>query len=352
MGLFSKFSKNIGIDLGTANTLVCSEEGIILREPSVVAVNSLTSEVLAVGEEAKAMIGKTPSHIVAVRPLRDGVIADFGYAEIMLRYFLEKANTSKGIFKPISKPRIAIGVPSGITEVERRAVREAAENAGAGTVYLLDEPMAAAIGAGLAVAEPIGSMIVDIGGGTTEVAVISLSGIVISESIRIAGDELNTSIIVYMKKVYNLSIGETTAENIKIKLGSAFKISDESDEDQMEVRGLNLLNGLPRTVIVNRAEIKEAMVEPLTSIVESVKRTLERIPPELAADIYDRGIVIAGGGALLKGLDEMIAHETEVPVHIADDPLSCVVLGAGRILTDKTLRRVLELTTTNHAHLV
>ncbi|MBU6196666.1 MAG: rod shape-determining protein [Cyanobacteria bacterium REEB446] len=352
MGLFSKFSKNIGIDLGTANTLVCSEEGIILREPSVVAVNSLTSEVLAVGEEAKAMIGKTPSHIVAVRPLRDGVIADFGYAEIMLRYFLEKANTSKGIFKPISKPRIAIGVPSGITEVERRAVREAAENAGAGTVYLLDEPMAAAIGAGLAVAEPIGSMIVDIGGGTTEVAVISLSGIVISESIRIAGDELNTSIIVYMKKVYNLSIGETTAENIKIKLGSAFKISDESDEDQMEVRGLNLLNGLPRTVIVNRAEIREAMVEPLTSIVESVKRTLERIPPELAADIYDRGIVIAGGGALLKGLDEMIAHETEVPVHIADDPLSCVVLGAGRILTDKTLRRVLELTTTNHAHLV
>jgi rod shape-determining protein MreB len=352
MGLFSKFSKNIGIDLGTANTLVCSEEGIILREPSVVAVNSLTSEVLAVGEEAKAMIGKTPSHIVAVRPLRDGVIADFGYAEIMLRYFLEKANTSKGIFKPISKPRIAIGVPSGITEVERRAVREAAENAGAGTVYLLDEPMAAAIGAGLAVAEPIGSMIVDIGGGTTEVAVISLSGVVISESIRIAGDELNSSIIVYMKKVYNLSIGETTAENIKIKLGSAFKVSDESDEDQMEVRGLNLLNGLPRTVIVNRAEIREAMVEPLTSIVDSVKRTLERIPPELAADIYDRGIVIAGGGALLKGLDEMIAHETEVPVHIADDPLSCVVLGAGRILTDKTLRRVLELTTTNHAHLV
>jgi rod shape-determining protein MreB len=352
MGLFSKFSKNIGIDLGTANTLVCSEEGIILREPSVVAVNSLTSEVLAVGEEAKAMIGKTPSHIVAVRPLRDGVIADFGYAEIMLRYFLEKANTSKGIFKPISKPRIAIGVPSGITEVERRAVREAAENAGAGTVYLLDEPMAAAIGAGLAVAEPIGSMIVDIGGGTTEVAVISLSGVVISESIRIAGDELNSSIIVYMKKVYNLSIGETTAENIKIKLGSAFKISDESDEDQMEVRGLNLLNGLPRTVIVNRSEIREAMIEPLTSIVESVKRTLERIPPELAADIYDRGIVIAGGGALLKGLDEMIAHETEVPVHIADDPLSCVVLGAGRILTDKTLRRVLELTTTNHAHLV
>ena len=346
MGLFGKLSKNIGIDLGTANTLVCSEEGIILREPSVVAVNSLTSEVLAVCEEAKAMIGKTPSHIIAVRPLRDGVIADFGYAEIMLRYFLEKANTSKGFFKPIAKPRIAIGIPSGITEVERRAVREAAENAGAGQVYLLDEPMAAAIGAGLAVADPIGSMIVDIGGGTTEVAVTSLSGIVISESIRIAGDELNISIINYMKKVYNLSVGETTAENIKIKLGSAFKVSEESDEDQQEVRGLNLLNGLPRTVIVNRAEIREAMIEPLTSIVESVKRTLERIPPELAADIYDRGIVLAGGGALLKGLDEMIAHETEVPVHIADDPLSCVVLGAGKVLIDKSLKRVLELTTT------
>ncbi|MBT6842170.1 MAG: rod shape-determining protein [Candidatus Melainabacteria bacterium] len=343
MSFFKKFSKNIGIDLGTANTLVYTAEGgIILREPSVVAVNRDTGDVLAVGEEARAMIGRTPSHIIATRPLRDGVIADFRHAEMMLRYFMEKA-TGKGAFKPLSKPRIAIGIPSGITEVERRAVREAAENAGAGQVFLIEEPMAAAIGAGLAVADPIGSMIVDIGGGTTEVAVTSLSGIVISESVRVAGDELNESIVTYMKKVYNLAIGETTAEMVKIKLGSAFKISDVFDEDQLEVRGLNLLNGLPRTVLISRPEVREAMSEPLQAIVDSVKRTLERIPPELAADVYDRGIVLAGGGALLPGLDEMIAHETEVPVHIAEDPLSCVVLGAGRVLHDKALRRVLDL---------
>ena len=342
MGFFDRFSKNIGIDLGTANTLVCtSEGGIILREPSVVAVSRDTGDVLAVGEEARAMIGRTPSHITATRPLRDGVIADFRHAEMMLRYFLDKAN-GKGSFKPLSKPRIAVGIPSGITEVERRAVREAAENAGAGAVYLLEEPMAAAIGAGLAVADPIGSMIVDIGGGTTEVAVTSLSGIVISESVRVAGDELNESIISYMKKVYNLAIGETTAEMVKIKLGSAFKTDDASDQDQLEVRGLNLLNGLPRTVLVSRPEIREAMSEPLSQIIDSVKRTLERVPPELASDIYDRGIVLAGGGALLQGLDEMITHETEVPVHIADDPLSCVVLGTGRVLVDKSLKRVLE----------
>lgn len=343
MGFFGKFSRDIGIDLGTANTLVCTADGgIILREPSVVAVNRDSNEVLAVGEEARAMIGRTPSHIIATRPLRDGVIADFRHAEMMLRYFLEKAN-GKGGFRPLSKPRVAIGIPSGITEVERRAVREAAENAGAGPVYLIEEPMAAAIGAGLSVADPIGSMIVDIGGGTTEVAVTSLSGIVVSESIRIAGDELNDSIISYMKKVYNLSVGETTAEAIKIQLGSAFKTEEASDDDQIEVRGLNLLNGLPRTILVSRPEIREAMSEPLAAIVESVKRTLERIPPELAADIYDRGIVLAGGGALLNGLDEMISHETEVPVHIAEDPLSCVVLGTGRVLVDKSLRRVLEL---------
>lgn len=343
MNFFKKFSKNIGIDLGTANTLVCtSEGGIILREPSVVAVNRDTGDVLAVGEEARAMIGRTPSHIIATRPLRDGVIADFRHAEMMLRYFMEKA-TGKGAFRPLSKPRIAIGIPSGITEVERRAVREAAENAGAGEVYLIEEPMAAAIGAGLAVADPIGSMIVDIGGGTTEVAVTSLSGIVISESVRVAGDELNESIITYMKKVYNLAIGETTAENVKIRLGSAFKTDDASDQDKLEVRGLNLLNGLPRTVLISRPEVREAMSEPLQAIVDSVKRTLERIPPELAADVYDRGIVLAGGGALLQGLDEMIAHETEVPVHIAEDPLSCVVIGTGRVLSDKSLRRVLDL---------
>ncbi|MDD9897541.1 MAG: rod shape-determining protein [Candidatus Melainabacteria bacterium] len=343
MSFFKKFSKNIGIDLGTANTLVCtSEGGIILREPSVVAVNRDSGDVLAVGEEARAMIGRTPNHIIATRPLRDGVIADFRHAEMMLRYFMEKA-TGKGTFRPLSKPRIAVGIPSGITEVERRAVREAAENAGAGEVYLIEEPMAAAIGAGLAVADPIGSMVVDIGGGTTEVAVTSLSGIVISESVRVAGDELNESIISYMKKVYNLAVGETTAEMVKIKLGSAFKTDDASDQDQIEVRGLNLLNGLPRTVLISRPEVREAMSEPLQAIVDSVKRTLERIPPELAADVYDRGIVLAGGGALLQGLDEMIAHETEVPVHIADDPLSCVVLGTGRVLVDKSLRRVLDL---------
>jgi rod shape-determining protein MreB len=342
MGFFDKFSKNIGIDLGTANTLVCtSEGGIILREPSVVAVSRDSGDVLAVGEEARAMIGRTPAHIIATRPLRDGVIADFRHAELMLKYFLEKAN-GKGSFRPLSKPRIAVGIPSGITEVERRAVREVAENAGAGEVFLLEEPMAAAIGAGLAVADPIGSMIVDIGGGTTEVAITSLSGIVISESVRVAGDELNESIISYMKKVYNLAVGETTAEMVKIKLGSAFRIDDNSDEDQLEVRGLNLLNGLPRTVLISRPEIREAMAEPLSQIIDSVKRTLERVPPELASDIYDRGIVLAGGGALLQGLDEMITHETEVPVHIADDPLSCVVLGTGRVLVDQNLKRVLQ----------
>ncbi len=347
MGLFKRFTKNIGIDLGTANTLVCtSDGGIILREPSVVAVNRDTGEVVAVGEEARAMIGRTPNHIIATRPLRDGVIADFRHAEMMLRYFMNKAYGKANL----SKPRIAIGIPSGITEVERRAVREAAENAGAGQVYLIEEPMAAAIGAGLAVADPIGSMIVDIGGGTTEVAVTSLSGIVISESIRIAGDELNESIVSYMKKVYNLAIGETTAENVKIKLGSAFKVDDASDADQLEVRGLNLLNGLPRTVLISRPEVREAMAEPLQAIIDSIKRTLERIPPELAADVYDRGIVLAGGGALLKGLDEMVSHETEVPVHVADDPLSCVVLGAGRVLVDKSLKRVLDLASEENAY--
>lgn len=307
----------------------------------MVAVSRDSGDVLAVGEEARAMIGRTPAHIIATRPLRDGVIADFRHAELMLKYFLEKAN-GKGSFRPLSKPRIAVGIPSGITEVERRAVREAAENAGAGEVFLLEEPMAAAIGAGLAVADPIGSMIVDIGGGTTEVAITSLSGIVISESVRVAGDELNESIISYMKKVYNLAVGETTAEMVKIKLGSAFRIDDNSDEDQLEVRGLNLLNGLPRTVLISRPEIREAMAEPLSQIIDSVKRTLERVPPELASDIYDRGIVLAGGGALLQGLDEMITHETEVPVHIADDPLSCVVLGTGRVLVDQNLKRVLQ----------
>lgn len=338
---FKRFSRDIGIDLGTANTLVCtSERGIVLREPSVVAVNKENKEVLAVGEEARAMIGRTPEHIIATRPLRDGVIADFRHAEMMLRYFIDKVNGKNRFGRPLGKPRVCIGIPSGITEVERRAVREAAENAGSGPVYLIEEPMAAAIGAGLPVAEPIGSMIVDIGGGTTEVAVISLSGIVVSESLRVAGDELNESIIQYMKKVYNLAIGERTAEEIKFRLGSAFKTN--ADDEKLEVRGLNLINGLPRTVVISRPEVRESMQDPLSAIIETVKRTLERTPPELAADIYDRGIVVGGGGALLTGLDELISHETEVPVHIAEDPLSCVVIGTGKVLTDKTLSRILE----------
>ena len=339
--IWRRLSRDIGIDLGTANTLVCtSERGIVLREPSVVAINKETKEVLAVGEEARAMIGRTPGYIIATRPLRDGVIADFRHAEMMLRYFIDKVNGKGHLGRPLGKPRVAIGIPSGITEVERRAVREAAENAGAGPVYLIEEPMAAAIGAGMPVAEPIGSMIVDIGGGTTEVAVISLSGIVVSESIRVAGDELNEAIMQYMKKVYNLAIGERTAEEIKFRLGSAFKTSEDSEK--LEVRGLNLINGLPRTVSISRPEVRESMQDPLAAIVEAVKRTLERTPPELAADIYDRGIVIGGGGALLVGLDELIAHETEVPVHVSEDPLSCVVVGTGKVLTDKTLKRILD----------
>ncbi|HEY9885706.1 MAG TPA: rod shape-determining protein [Vampirovibrionales bacterium] len=339
---------NIGMDLGTANTLVCVCEqatkdspykiDIILNEPSVVAVEHRTGQVLEVGSEARKMIGRTPDYIRAIRPLKDGVIADFDYASEMISRFIKRA-TSQSLFPSFSKPRLAIGVPSGITSVEKRAVREAAENAGAGQVHIIDEPMAAAIGACLPVADPVGSMIVDIGGGTTEIAVTSLSGIVVSESIRIAGDELNESIIQYLKKVYNLAIGERTAEEIKFALGPQF---GNDGEDKFEVRGLNLINGLPSTVSINQMEVREAMIEPLTSIVESVKRTLERTPPELAADIFERGITLAGGGALLDSLDAAIRNEVEVPVYIAENPLDCVVIGTGRVLVDKTLRRVLE----------
>ncbi|MBX9878909.1 MAG: rod shape-determining protein [Candidatus Obscuribacterales bacterium] len=330
------FCRAVGIDLGTANTLIyVDNQGIVLREPSVVAVDDETRVVLAVGEEARAMIGRTPQGIKATRPLRDGVIADFKYARLMLEKFIERV-IGKQTFM---KPDIAIGVPSGVTGVERRAVRDAAYNARAGQVYLPEEPMAAAIGAALPVTEPTGSMIVDIGGGTTEVAVISLSGIVVNESIRVAGDELNESIIQYMKKVHSLAIGERTAEEIKFRLGSAFK---SGENDRYEVRGLNLINGLPRTVTISRGEVREALSEPLVSIVEAIKRTLERTPPELAADIFNRGIVLSGGGALLQGLDELITNETEVPVFVADDPLSCVAIGTGKMLFDPTYRRVLE----------
>ncbi|HAX78506.1 MAG TPA: rod shape-determining protein [Cyanobacteria bacterium UBA11372] len=327
----------MGIDLGTANTLVyVSGKGIVLQEPSVVAIDKYTREPIAVGEEAKNMLGRCPGNVAALRPLRDGVIADFDTAEIMLKHFIRRVHEGNALVSP----RIVIGIPSGVTGVERRAVMDAAIQAGARDVRLIDEPVAAAIGAGLPVAEPTGNMIIDIGGGTTEVAVLSLQGTVISESVRIAGDELNDSIIQYMKKVHNLVIGERTAEEIKIQIGSAYP-TDADEDTIVEVRGLHLLSGLPRTVTIKGPEIRESMSEPLSIIVDAVKRTLERTPPELAADIIDRGIMLAGGGALLKGLDTLISHETGIVVHVAADPLSCVVLGTGRVLENiKQLDRV------------
>jgi rod shape-determining protein MreB len=325
----------MGIDLGTANTLVyVSGKGIVLQEPSVVAIDQNEKIPLAVGEEAKRMLGRTPGNVVALRPLRDGVIADFEIAELMLKHFIARVHEGKTLVLP----RMVIGIPSGVTGVERRAVMDAALQAGARDVYLIDEPVAAAIGAGLPVAEPTGNMIIDIGGGTTEVAVLSLQGTVLSESVRVAGDELSDSIVQYMKKVHNLVIGERTSEEIKITIGSAYPVDDNA---VMEVRGLHLLSGLPRTLTVKAPEIRESMAEPLSIIIDAVKRTLERTPPELAADIVDRGIMLAGGGALLKGLDTLISHETGIVTHIAADPLSCVVLGTGRVLENfKQLERV------------
>ncbi|NJM60956.1 MAG: rod shape-determining protein [Oscillatoriales cyanobacterium RU_3_3] len=326
----------MGIDLGTANTLVyVSGKGIVLQEPSVVAIDQELKIPLAVGEMRKKMLGRTPGNVIAVRPLRDGVIADFDTAELMLKTFIRRVHEGKTLVSP----RIVIGIPSGVTGVERRAVMEAATQAGAREVRLIDEPIAAAIGAGLPVAEPTGNMIIDIGGGTTEVAVLSLQGTVISESVRVAGDELNEAIVQYLKKVHNLVIGERTAEEIKIELGSAYPTA-EDDDAMMEVRGLHLLSGLPRTVTIKGPEIRESMSEPLSVIVEAVKRTLERTPPELAADIIDRGIMLAGGGALMKGLDTLISHETGIVTHVAADPLCCVVLGTGRVLENKMLERV------------
>ncbi|WP_026103616.1 MULTISPECIES: rod shape-determining protein [Kamptonema] len=327
----------MGIDLGTANTLVyVSGKGIVLQEPSVVAIDQDLKIPLAVGEEAKKMLGRTPGNVIALRPLRDGVIADFDTAELMLKHFIRRVHEGRTLVAP----RIVIGIPSGVTGVERRAVMEAASQAGARDVRLIDEPIAAAIGAGLPVAEATGNMIIDIGGGTTEVAVLSLQGTVLSESVRVAGDELNEAIIQYMKKVHNLVIGERTAEDIKIQIGSAYPTL-ENDDITMEVRGLHLLSGLPRTITIKGPEVRESMSEPLSVIVEAVKRTLERTPPELAADIIDRGIMLAGGGALMKGLDTLISHETGIVTHVAADPLSCVVLGTGRVLENfKQLERV------------
>ena len=336
MALFNRLSlsRDMGIDLGTANTLVyVSGRGVVLQEPSVVAIDEKDGKPLAVGEEAKQMLGRTPGDIRAVRPLRDGVIADFDIAEVMLKHFIRRVHENKALVSP----RVVIGIPSGVTGVERRAVMDAALQAGARMVYLIDEPVAAASGAGLPVDEPTGNLIVDIGGGTTEVAVLSLQGTVRSESVRVAGDELTDSIKQYMKKVNNLDIGERTAEEIKVKIGSAYP-SDADDEVALEVRGVHMLSGLPRTVTVKKPEIRESMAEPLSVIVEAVKRTLEETPPELAADIIDRGIMLAGGGALLKGLDTLISHETGIVVHVAADPLSCVVLGTGRVLENFSLK--------------
>ncbi|PTX99679.1 rod shape-determining protein [Verrucomicrobia bacterium LW23] len=321
------FSNDIGIDLGTANTLVyVRDQGIVLREPSVVAVKKGTKNtVLAVGDEAKRMLGRTPGHIEAKRPMKDGVIADFEITEQMLKAFIQKVQTRA----KIRRPRVVIAVPTGITEVERRAVRESARNAGAREVFLVEEPMAAAIGVGLPVQEAAGNMIVDIGGGTTEVAIISLAGIVFSRSVRVAGDELDESIMNYMRRAYNLMIGERSAEEIKIKLGSSFPMEKEMS---MEVRGRDLVAGLPKTLTITSQEVREAMMEPIQVIVESVRITLERCPPELSADLVERGIVLAGGGALLRGLDRLLAEETGLPVHIAEDPLSAVAEGTGKVL--------------------
>ena len=327
------FSSDIGIDLGTANTLVYARDrGIVIREPSVVAVQSGTNRVLAVGDEAKRMLGRTPGNIVAIRPLKSGVIADFEVTEAMLRYFIQKVHNRRMMVRP----RVVIAVPSGITEVEKRAVKDSALHAGARDVFLIEEPMAAAIGVGLPVQEPAGNMIVDIGGGTTEVAVISLAGIVYSRSVRVGGDELDEAIIQHIKREYNLLIGERTAEEIKITMGSAIEIADGST---MEVKGRDLVAGLPRTLTISSEEIRQALLERLNAIVEAVRVTLERCLPELSADLVDRGMVIAGGGALLKGLDQLISEKTGLPVHVAEDPLSAVAEGTGIVLHEINLLR-------------
>lgn len=320
------FSKEIGIDLGTANTLVFLKgKGIIAREPSVVAIDTKTDTVLAVGEQAKEMVGRTPGSIVAVRPLKDGVIADFDITAAMLKYFIKKS--VKSLF--FSKPKVVICIPSGVTEVERRAVEDSAKQAGAGIVQLIEEPMAAAIGAGLPVSDPTGSMVVDIGGGTSEVAVISLGDIVTATSERVAGDKFDDAIVSYVKRKYNLLIGERTAENVKIKIGSAVPYEDEED---MEIKGRNLLDGLPKNIKITAKEVREALSEPLNCIVNAVKLTLENTPPELSADIIDRGIMLTGGGALLRGIDKLISESTHIPVYIAERPLDCVVDGTGKCL--------------------
>jgi len=342
----SIFSNDIGIDLGTANTLVyVRDRGIVLHEPSVVAVLAETNKVLAVGMEAKRMLGRTPGNIRAIRPMKDGVIADFEITEEMLRYFIQKARDCSTALQ-VYRPRVLVAVPSGITEVETRAVKESSLRAGADEVHLVEEPMAAAIGVGIAVQEPVGNMIVDIGGGTTEVAVISLAGIVEWRSVKSGGDSMDLAIIQYLKRAYSLLIGERTAEEIKIAIGSAYKLEEELG---MEVSGRDLMGGMPKTVSASSEEVRDALMEPITRIVEAVRMTLERCPPELASDLISHGIVLAGGGALLRGIDRLISEETGLPVTVADDPLSAVANGTGVVLQEMdTLSRAVRSSSSRH----
>ncbi|MEW5805952.1 MAG: rod shape-determining protein [Acidobacteriota bacterium] len=332
--LLSLFSNDLAIDLGTANTLVFAKgRGVVVSEPSIVAVNQKTGKVEAVGKEAKEMLGRTPGNIIAIRPMKDGVIADFEHTEKMLDYFIKKAhnNRSFGV-----RPRIIIGVPSEITQVEKRAVRDAALRAKATEVYLVEQAMVAAIGAGLPIKEPTGNMIVDIGGGTTDVAVISMAGIVYSKALRVAGNEMDDDIIQYIKRKYNLLIGERTAEEVKIKIGSAFPLDEEMT---MEIKGRDLIEGIPKTITISDAEIREALSETVTMIIGAVRDALEQTPPELAADIVDKGIILTGGGSLVKNLDKRLREETGLPISMADEPLASVVLGTGKMLTDFNLLR-------------
>lgn len=328
--ILGRFSHDIGIDLGTANTLVYVKgKGIVINEPSVVALNTKTNQILAIGSEAKKMVGKTPGHIIANRPLKDGVISDFEVTEQMLKYFINKVH--QGSFTLLPRPRVVVGIPSGVTEVEKRAVQEAAKNAGAREAFLIDEPMAAAIGARLPVQEAAGNMIVDIGGGTTEIAVISLGGVVVSRSLRVAGDELNEDIVRYVRENFNLLLGEKTAEDVKIAIGSAYEMPEEIE---MTIRGRDLVTGLPKELDVTDGHVREALSRSVKILVSNIKGTIEETPPELVAEIMQRGIILAGGGGLLRGLDKLIAEQTEIPVKVMEDPLTAVVRGAGIVIED------------------
>jgi len=336
---WGKFSKDLGIDLGTANTLVyCKDKGIVVNEPSVVALNTRSGQIVAVGRSAKDMIGKTPAHISTVRPLVSGIISDFEVTEKMLKFFIERIH--KDGFALLPRPRVVIGVPLDLTEVERKAVEDAALNAGAREVYLVEEPMAAAIGARLPITEPVGNMVVDIGGGTTEIAVISLGGVVTWKSLRIAGDEMNKNIVGYARENFNLLLGERVAENIKMRIGTAMEMEEPLE---MEMRGRDMITGLPKEILVNDAQIRQSLSRSVRTIVESIKAALEVTPPELVADIYERGIVLTGGGALLKGIDTVISNAAEIPVRITDDPLTCVVRGTGYLLDDSSLLQTVAL---------